>query len=405
MVTNNSPLSGIRVLDLTQMVAGPCAAMLLADAGAEVIKIERPGTGEISRGVGTRITNEKGQSITAAALAYCRNRKAMTLDLKSERGKEIFLKLVKVSDVVLENFAPPTMLELGLDYAVLKQVNPAIIYASVSGFGHLDILPSPFWNRPAFNYIVQAMSGLADGTGEEDGPPVTAQASIGDIFPGTLAVVGILIALYQRQHTQLGQRIDVSMYDAMVSMMTTQMTSYIVTGNIPARGQGGSAPNGLFRVKDGYVAISAFSEPLWRRFCDAIGKPELVDYPGLEHGTDRGRNLETVLRPIIEGWAADKTKQEVTEVLLGHNVPAGPVQTLAEVVECPHVKARQMLIAIEHPVAGRVKLVGSPIKMSTYPNPTYTPPPLLGEHTDEILAIILGMTEAQIQELRSDGAI
>ena len=407
MHSNDSkPLSGIRVLDLTQVVAGPYAAMLLADAGAEVIKIERPKTGEINRGVGPFVTNDKGQTFSSTLLRYARNRRCMTLDLASASGKDVFKRLVKVSDIVIENFAPTTMTELGLGYDVLKEVNPRIIYGSISGFGHLDILPVPFYKRPAFNSIAQAMGGLADATGELGGPPIEAQAPIGDVFPGTLCTVGILQALYQRERTGLGQHVDVAMYDAMVSMLTMRLQDYIVTGALLERGaKRSSAPNGFFKVKDGYVAIATVGEPMWERFCRAVGKPELVGSPGLERGTDRARNLDTILRPIIEGWAADKTKKEVTDILLAYNVPCGPVQTAQEIMECPHLEARKMLVEADHPVVGKTKYVGSPIKLSAYRDPQYTPPPVLGEHTDDILTGILGMSADEVQKLRDDGVL
>src|SRR3990170_3361345 len=252
-------------------------------------------------------TNQKGQKFSSTLLRYARNRRCMTLDLASASGKDVFKRLVKVSDIVIENFAPTTMTELGLGYDVLKEVNPRIIYGSISGFGHLDILPGPFYKRAAFNSIAQAMGGLADATGELGGSPIQAQAPIGDVFPGTLCTVGILQALYQRERTGLGQHVDVAMYDAMVSMLTMRLQDYVVTGALLERGaKRSSAPNGFFKVKDGYVAIATVGEPMWERFCKAVGKPELVGSHGLERGTDRARNLDTILRPIIEGWAADK---------------------------------------------------------------------------------------------------
>jgi crotonobetainyl-CoA:carnitine CoA-transferase CaiB-like acyl-CoA transferase len=196
------------------------------------------------------------------------------------------------------------------------------------------------------------------------------------------------------------------MYDALVSLMTMRVVDYVVTGVLIERGEKrGSAPNGLFKVKDGYVAIGVVGEQLWSRFCHAIGRPELVNHPGLETGSERARNVETKLRPLIEHWAADKTKQEVTEILLSHHVPAGPVQTLPEVVECPHIKSRQMLVEAEHPVVGHTKYVGNPIKMSDYPNPIFTPPPLLGEHTEQVLSSILGMTSAEMLQLQAEGVV
>ena len=400
-----APLEGIRVLDLTHVVAGPYCTVLLADAGAEVIKIERPGAGEMARSLGPFVTNARGEKASGTFLRLSRNKKGFSLDLRKAEGKKIFKELVKIADVVVENFVPGVMERLELGYPMLKETNPRIIYASISGFGHVDIYPGPYVDRPSFNMIAQAMGGLMEITGEADGPPFDCGASVGDIFPGVLTAFGILLALRIRETTGFGQHIDTSMYDAMISLNERAILNYYLTGVIPTRGKEALLmPHGAFRTNDGYVAIAVFTHEQWLGLCRAMGRDDLAADPSLKTGIERAQRA-AFLRPIIEEWTSQKGKNEVTKILLAEGTPAGPVQNARDIIECPQAQARNMIVEINDPVAGKIKLAGNPLKLSMVAEPPLNPPPMLGEHTEELLSGLLGMTSAEIERLSAEGVV
>ncbi len=400
-----APLKGLRVLDLSHVVAGPYCSMLLADLGAEVIKIERPRMGEMARTLGPFVTNSRGEKASGTLLRLARNKRGITLDLRKAEGKRLFLDLVKISDVVLENFVPGVMEKLELGYPVLKETNPKIIYASISGFGHEDLYPGPFVDRPSFNLIAQAMGGLMEITGDPDGPPFECGASVGDIFPGLLTAFGILLALKIRETTGAGQHIDTSMYDGMISLNERAILNYYLTGVIPRRGKEALLmPHGAFRTKDGYVAIAVFTNEQWEGLCRAMGREDLAADPSLKSGIERAKK-GAFLRPIIEEWTSQRGKNEVTELLLAQGTPAGPVQNAKDILECPHAKARKMIVEIDDPIAGKIKMAGNPLKLSMVSEPPLNPPPLLGQHTQEILSALLRMSSAEIERLKTEGII
>lgn len=400
------PLEGARILDLTQMGAGPYATMLFADAGAEVIKIERPGVGDLSREFGPWVQDAQGQRVGGGFLRFNRNKKSVTLDLKKAAGQDIFKALVGISAVVWENFSPGTMDRLGLGYEVLRAVNPSIIYATVSGFGHTDLYPSPYWQRPAFDAIAQAMGGLMDITGDPEGPPVMVGTIVGDLVPSIFAAYGVMVALYDQKQTGQGRRVDVSMYDSIAALCERQLIAYSLTGEVITRGKEiHAAPYSAFKVKDGYIVITAATQAIWARLCQAMGREDLISHPLLATALDRSRNFASFLKSIMDAWLADKTKREAMEILVAHDVPAGPVQTVDEVFHCPHIAARQMLVEIEHPVAGKYKMTGNPAKLSHLPQQPAAPPPLLGQHTEEVLRELLGLSAERIAQLRAKGVI
>jgi len=397
-------LEGTRILAVEQFIAGPYGTMLLADFGAEVIKIEAPGTGDGYRNMMPYVENERGRS-SYGLLRMNRNKKSLTLDLQKEEGREIFKRLVQVADVVWENLRPGVMDRLGLGYPVLHALNPALIYASVSGFGHADIYQSPFVEMPAFDIIAQAMAGLMLRAGQEGDPPLYSGLMIGDLYPSVLAAFGVLLALLARHSTGQGQRVDIAMYDAMLTYNEYAIGLYSLTGQRPPRALVTSAPYGPFKARDGYVVISVVSEPIWARFCRALQREDLLEEPSLRTGMDRAKRVEDFLRPLIEDWAKDKTRAQVVEILNRHGVPACPVQDVEDILACPHVRARRMLLSLDDPVAGQVKVVGNAIKLSEAPDAPAEPPPQLGQHTEQLLSKLLGMSGAELARLRQAGVI
>ncbi|MBI2321642.1 MAG: CoA transferase [Chloroflexi bacterium] len=271
------PLRGIRVLDITQMIAGPYCAMMLADAGAEVIKIERPGVGDLTRQFGPFIERD-GRRVSAYFMRFARDKRSVTLNLGHPTGQELLRGLVRHADVLLENFQPGTMERFGLGWPALRELNPRLVYATISGFGHSDIYESPYWERMALDLVAQAYSGLMDLNGEPDGPPVVIPGAVGDVIPAMLTAYGVMLALWQRGATGQGQHVDVSMYDALTAVAERAVMVYGVTGEHMRRGERTlNAPYSVFRAKDGYIGIGALTQDQWRRLCAAMGRPDLLD--------------------------------------------------------------------------------------------------------------------------------
>jgi formyl-CoA transferase len=397
------PLSGIRVLAVEHFRMGPHGTMMLADAGAEVIKVEPPG-GEQGRFM--TVKGGDGREVPFLPASLNRNKKSITLNLQEGEGVELFKSLVRVSDIVWENMRPGVMDRLGVGYEALKVANPGIIYVSLSGFGQGDICPGPYKDWPAFDAIGQAMSGFMFASGKEGDPPLLSASAVADTVPSITAAFAALVALQMRQRTGVGQHVDVSMYDSMVALNNLAINLYLFAGARMPRGRLiTSAPFGPFKAKDGYVVIAAGGEKIWQRFCQAIGREDLVGRPGLRNGFERAHSLETVLRPIIEGWMADKTRQEVCNRFVEYEVPAVPAQDVEDVVACPHLEARNAFWEMDDPTLGRVKVVGNPIKMSgPLPFPP-GPPPLAGDHNQEIYSNLLGLSEGEIDALRGKGVL
>ncbi|MEJ2726029.1 MAG: CoA transferase, partial [Deltaproteobacteria bacterium] len=323
------PLEGIRVLALEQYIAGPDCTMYLADSGAEIIKIERPGTGDPRRNYLPVVEDEKGNRAYGGFKIYNRNKKSFTLNLQSDKGKEIYKELIKRSDVVVENMAPKTVEKLGLGYDVLKQINPRLIYAAISGFGRLEAFKGPYSERPAFDPVIQAMAGIMDQIGEEGGPPSYGFPGLADAFTSVVTGYAIMLALFMREKTGEGQFIDSSMYDSLVALNAMGIMIYSFSQEIVTRGQilKYQAPGGTYKVKDGsYVALIVANEFMWERFCKAIEREDLLKNPKTKDGRTRVLNKD-FLEPIVKEWMEARTRDEVVEALLKQGVPVGPVQT------------------------------------------------------------------------------
>ncbi|WP_422447587.1 CaiB/BaiF CoA transferase family protein [Thermoanaerobacterium sp. DL9XJH110] len=392
------PLEGIKVLDLSRVLAGPFATMILGDLGAEIIKIEIPGVGDDSRSFGPFIKNE-----SAYFMSINRNKKSMTLNLKKKEGVDILKKLVKEADVIVENFRPGTMDKLGIGYDVLKEINPRIIYAACSGFGHTG----PYSQRPAYDVIVQGMGGIMSITGQPGGPPTRVGASIGDITAALFTAIGVLAALNVREKTGKGQKVDVAMLDCQVAILENAIARYFVSGKSPepiGNRHPSITPFSSFKTEDGFVIIAIGNDNLWAKFCSVVERTELIDDERFKTNPDRTKNWNE-LEPILNEIFSKKTTDEWLEVLEKAGIPCGPINDVERVVKDPQVKAREMLVELEHPVAGKMKVPGIPIKFSETPGQIENPAPLLGQHTEEILAGMLGFSKKEIENLRANKVI
>ncbi len=394
------PLDGIRVLDLTQVLFGPFATMLLSDLGAEVIKIERPGVGDIARGNGPVV-----RGMSTYFLSLNRGKKSVTLDLSSEQGAETLLGLAKKADILVENFKPGTMEKFGLGYERVREHNPAIIYVSGSGFGQYG----PYAGKPAFDIIVQAMGGVMSITGEEGGPPVRPGVSYGDIAAGMFLCIAALAALQERHKSGEGQYVDISMLDCQVTAQENAFTRYLNTGEIP-RAIGTRhpviAPFQAFKTKDGYIAVALRGgyNDQWPLFCAAIDRVDIIDDPRFEDGWARIQNY-TALEPILTEVMKTRTTREWIEELEKVGIPCGPVNNIAQAAADPQVKARDMIIEVKHPEAGDFRVVNTPFKFSRSSYKVEKASPDLGQHTREVLQGLLGMTDKEVNELKDSGVI
>ncbi len=394
-------LQGIRVLDLTRVLSGPFCTAMLADMGAEVIKVEQPKTGDMSREPSVSVNGE-----SYYFMSLNRNKKGLTLNLKHSKGIEILKALIRVSDVLIENFRPGVMGKLGLDYESVKKENPKIIYASISGFGQ----NSPLAQRPAFDLIAQAMGGIMSINGHCDGPPTRIGISLGDTSASLYTAFAIMVALFAREKRGAGQHIDVAMVDSIFSLLEMSLFQYLGTGQTPSRvgsRHPTSYPYDTFVAGDGdYFTIAAFDNASFSRLCEAMGMPELKERPEFLNDTIRGRaeNSEK-LKSIIEKWAGQHTVSSVTEKLELYNVPVSPIHTIQDICESEHARIREMLVDIEHPIAGSVRLPALPVKFSSTPAAIERPSPLLGEHNQEVLAGLLNYSSHQIEQLKSERVI
>jgi len=406
MNRSGRPLDGIKVLAFEIQVAGPYCTMMLADQGASVIKVERPEGGDTARGGAPKVKNDKGETQSGYFLRFNRNKRSLTLNLKSDEGRQLFKELAGKSDVIVENFRPGLLDEMGLGYQALSEHNPGLIYACISGFGSLEGFLGPYSKRPAYDIVAQAMGGLMHTCGQAEGPPTWLGVALGDIVSGMNAAYAIMLALYQRTQTGRGQYIDISMYDTIIGLAERSVTAYSLTKHVLERGREPyMAPWGPFQCQDGWIGLIVATEGDWAKFCQAIERPDLVGHEGATSGPERAKNMTGWLGDIVNEWFRRQTKTEATKKLLGAGLPIGPVQTAQEIFDDPHVAARQLMIDVPDPILGSVKLVGPVARMSGQPQPLAAPAPLLGQHNAEVLAELLGYTKEQVARLKADGVI
>ena len=393
------PLEDVKILDLSHALAGPFCSTLLGDFGAQVIKLEVPGSGDIARAWGPPFYNTE----TAYFVSLHRNKKSIEIDLKSPQGKEVFFRLVGQCDVVLENFRVGTLEKLGIDYEQGKARNPGIIYCSVSGFGKTG----PYRDRAALDLIVQAESGMISITGEPGSRGVRNGVSIADMMAGMYAAYGIMNALRVKDKTGKGQLIDVSMLEGQLGLLQGTIGAYLADGEVPQpMGTAYKAllPYQTFRTKTRDLALAVGSDRLWRIFCPLMGLEAWLDDRRFATNALRNQHRTELIGALQEVFLT-KSYEEWEDLLLAHGIPMGAINTIDQVVEHPQVQAREMIVESDHPVAGKVKIVGVPVKLSETPGRVRTPAPVLGQHTDEVLREYLGMSEAEIAGLRAAKAI
>lgn len=382
------PLAGVKVLDLSRVLAGPYCSMMLADFGANVIKIEPPGEGDDSRAFGPFVGKE-----SAYFMSLNRNKRSMTLNFKLQKDIDLFKELVKECDVVLENYRPGTMEKFGIGYEVLKEINPRIIYAACSGFGHTG----PYALKPAYDIVVQAMGGIMSITGPEGGEPTRVGASVGDVIAGMFTAYGVMLGMYHRERTGEGQKIDVGMLDCQVAILENAIARYVTSGIVPAplgNRHPSITPFSSVTAKDGFVIVGAGNERLWERLCNLLERQDLLKDERFESNSKRTAHAKE-LYVILNALFKHKTILEWMAILEEAGIPCAPINSVDKIVNDPHIKAREMIVEVEHPVAGHLKMPGVPVKMSLTPGSVDFPAPMLGQHTEEILKEILGWDETK----------
>ena len=411
-MSSRLPLSGIRVLDLSRVLAGPLAAQMLGDLGAEVIKVERAGAGDDSRKMGPPFLKDKEGRDTRESpilLGTNRNKKSITLDLAKAEGQDIVRRLAAMSDVVVENFKVGDLKRYGLDHESLREINPRLVYCSVTGFGQTG----PYAPRPGYDSIFQAMGGLMSVTGypdEEGGAPVKTGPSIADFIGGQFAAIGVLAALYERDAalpegrktgSGRGQQVDIALLDSVIASLTHYTAQYLATGIVPVRrgtqGNGG-LPSQMFPCADGAVMVVCGNDEQYRRFCAALGHAELADDPRFVTNSQRVQNRKP-LADTFDAITGQWKQQDILAAMEKAGVPAGPIYDLEQVFEDPQVRHRGMAVEVPHPLSGTVKLAANPIRLSETPITRYTAPPTMGQHTGEVLKELLGLDDAELGRL------
>ena len=398
------PLDGVRVLEMGQYISAPYCAMLLADQGAEVIKIERPGVGDPRRTYDPLVTRG-GRSTSGGFLSYNRNKLSVTLNLRHPTGQQILRDLVARSDVVVENLRPGVMEASGLSPDSLREVNPRLVYAAISGYGRDPRRRGPFSERPAFDAAVQATAGVMSVTGQLDGPPSLTVIGFADIYTAVAASLAISMALFARERTGAGCFIDQAMYDSVASVMERSLMLYDFTGEVATRGLDRFAPVGALRTKDGYIAVIIPTDEMWRRLCVAIDRADLLDDPRLDTVLKRSASFQALVVPEVEQWSRQRTRTEVVDVLTAHGLPAGEVQTVDEIYDGEQTAARELLMTIQDPVAGPRRVIKTPVNLSGFDAPPTNAPPVLGGDTAHVLERLLGATPAQLDEWREEGVV
>lgn len=392
------PLDGVRVLDLTRILAGPYCTAILANLGAEVIKIEIPGKGDDSRAFTPHVNGE-----SAYFMSYNNQKKSIALDLKKKQGRELFLKMVEHSDVVVENFRNGIMERLNIGYDSLSEINPNIIHASLSGFGSTG----PFRERAAYDIIVQAVGGVMSLTGYPDGEPLRSGISIGDIAAGIYTAIGVIAALFGRDKGQGGQQVDVAMLDCMVAFMGNYLSHYNVTGEIPLRignKHHSLAPFSSYKTADSVIVMAAGNDKLFAMLCTCLGREDLIKDPRFATNMLRVKNKYD-LDEILNNIFSTKTSVHWVRLFEEKGIPCGRVNTVKEIVEHPYMRGQEMIVEVEHPVAGTFLTAGFPIKFSRTPCRIESPAPVLGQHTREVLFSMLGITDEEMRTLEESGII
>ncbi len=374
-------LEGIRVLEIGQYIAAPYCAMMLADLGAEVIKVERPRGGDPRRVYDPLLRSDSG-SMSGGFLSYNRNKKSVTLDLADEADRDRYRALAATADVVVENLRPGAVDRLGIGYSALKADNDRLIYCAISGYGRLSSHRGPYAERPAFDTAIQAMGGLMGVTGEPAGPPLPTVTGFADVFTAVLATVGVLSSLQGRERSGVGAFVDQSMYDAVASLLERELMLWDFTREPRRRGVDRYAPLGALRAEDGHVALILPTGEMWRRLCAAIDRPDLLEHPKLATVLDRAENFAAVIRPEAEQWTSTRTRREIVEHFAAHGLPAGECQTVDELYECAHLQARGMFLDIDDPHAGLRRMIRTPILTDVYDGPPAESAPQLGADND-----------------------
>ena len=398
MAKSKAPLAGIRVLDLTRVLAGPFCAMMLGDMGAEVIKVEEPGKGDDTRSWPPFVEGE-----STYFMSVNRNKQSVTLNLKAPEGRKIFQALARKSDVLLENFRPGTMDKLGFGYKALARLNPRLVYCSVSGFGE----SGPEAHRAGYDLIIQAESGVMDLTGFSDGPPVKVGNSVGDLVAGMSAAHGVVLALLARTRTRRGQKVEISMLDVMAALLTYQAGIYFGTGQRPTR-RGNAHPSivpyEVFRAADAFVVLGVANNSLWIKCCGALGRPELAQDPRFDTEAKRVQNRATLV-PLLNEILGTRAAAEWVKQFEAVGIPAGLIKSVAEVCESEHLKARGMIVTLPHPRARKVTVMGVPVRLHATPGKAATAPPLIGQHTDAVLRRLVGLGKPAVARLRAQGVV
>jgi len=399
------PLEGITVIDVSRVVAGPYCAMMLADLGATVIKIEHPNDSDFVRSFPPQVANDDGSLAGSGYFAqYNRHKLGASLDLKHPDGKTLFIEMISKADILIENFRPGTMAKLGLDYEVLKEANPRLIYCGISGFGQTG----PHSKRPSYDSTAQAAGGLWSMNGNLDLPPVRMGSIIGDIAASFYGAIGILAALRETERSGLGQLVDISQQDAAVTMTENAIVNFTADGTVPkplGSEHPFARPYGQYACKDGYVFFGSYSDKLWRDSCVIFGQPELIDDPEIDTMVKRfdDDTYERRLKPIINSWFANRTKAEL-EAMAGDSIALTPIKNIDEVVSDPHLKARDMFVPVK---VGKtvVEVFGSPIKLSETPNRVDGAAPAVGEHNLDVYLRWMGLTTERFDALRKNAVI
>ncbi len=389
MAEGYGPFNGITVLDLTQFLSGPMATMIMADLGADVIKIERPDRPKAS---GPFLNGERVYD-----LSIQRSKKSVTLNLKAEQDKQVFLRLVQKADVVVENFKPGTMERMGLGYDVISSVNPRVVFLAVSGFGYTG----PYSSRGALDMVIQGISGLMSLTGEPDGPAMRCGTSASDVFTALYTFGAAAAALYDREKTGKGQFVDIAMLDSTFSCLENAVINTCVFGKNPQRvgnSHPTSVPFGTFPTLDGEIIITCSRDPAFYSLCRALGREDMIQDPRFSAAEGR-RQHKAELTEEISRFTSARTMAECEDILNAHGVPNSRINTMMMICADPQIRARNMVVEVEHPVAGNYKMAGSPLKFSNYPDTAYAPAPTLGQHTVQVLQEYIGMPAEEISAL------